>query len=101
MPRTYTLYRADNPSKKYKVYVISHSGNIKKVEFGAYGMSDYTKHRDPLRKQRYLDRHSRRENWADHTTAGFWSRWVLWNLPTLNGSMKNTLHRFRLVPEKF
>jgi hypothetical protein len=101
MPSTYTLYKADNPAKKYKVYVVSKSGNIKKVQFGAAGMSDYTKHKDPERKQRYIARHKTHENWKDPTTAGFWSLWVLWNLPGLRDSLDDTRRRFKLVPEKF
>ena len=101
MPKTYTLYKPDNPSKKYKVYVVSKSGNIKKVEFGAFGMSDYTKHKDPERKQRYINRHKKRENWNDPTTAGFWSLWVLWNLTTIRASLQDTRKRFKLRPESF
>jgi Family of unknown function (DUF5754) len=101
MPRTYTLYKADNPAKKYKVYVVSNSGRIKKVQFGAAGMSDYTKHKDKERKQRYINRHKSRENWKDPTTAGFWSLWVLWNLPSVNASLADVKRRFRLKSESF
>jgi hypothetical protein len=101
MPKTYTLYKADNPYKKYKVYVISKTGNIKKIQFGAKGMSDYTKHKDPERKQRYINRHKKRENWKDPTTAGFWSLWVLWNKTTIRASLADTRKRFKLKPETF
>jgi hypothetical protein len=102
MPKTYTIYKADNPTKKYKVYVVSKAGNIKKVQFGAYGMSDYTKHKDPLRKQRYISRHGgMNENWKEPTTAGFWAYWVLWNLPSLKESVEFTKKKFKLNPENF
>ena len=102
MPKTYTLYKADNPAKKYKVYVVSKTGNIKKVQFGARGMSDYTLHNDPLRKQRYINRHSGMgENWKDPTTAGFWAYWALWNLPSLKASVEFTRKKFKLKPENF
>ena len=51
----------------------------KTISFGAAGMSDFTKHKDEERKQRYLDRHRKNENWSDPTTAGFMSRWILWH----------------------
>lgn len=37
-----------------------------------------------------------RENWTKSgiDTAGFWSRWVLWNKPTLAASVADTEHRF-------
>lgn len=101
MPKTYTLYKSDNSSKKYKVYVISNAGNIKKIQFGAAGMSDYTKHKDSERKERYINRHKKRENWNDPTTAGFWSYWVLWNKPTVKASLSDTLRRFKLKPTNF
>ncbi len=99
MTRTYTLYKADNPYKKYKVYVISKNENIKKIQFGAKSYSDFTKHRDAERKQRYIQRHKKRENWKDPTTAGFWSLWILWNKPTIRGSLADTRKRFNLKPE--
>ena len=40
---------------KHKYYFITKSGH--KVSFGAAGYSDYTKHKDKDRKQRYIDRH--------------------------------------------
>jgi hypothetical protein len=101
MPKTYTLYPPDNSTKKYKVYVVSDSGRIKKIQFGAAGMSDYTKHKDKERKERYINRHKKRENWNDPTTAGFWSLWVLWNLPTVKQSLEYTKRRFKLKPENF
>ena len=55
----------------------------KTIHFGAEGMSDFTKNKDPKRKERYLKRHKKRENWADPQTAGALSRWILWNKPTL------------------
>jgi hypothetical protein len=68
----------------------------KTVHFGAKGMSDYTKHKDSERKQRYIDRHARRESWSKSglKTAGFWSRWLLWNKPSLSASIANIEQRF-------
>ena len=59
-------------------------------------MSDYTLHKDPLRKERYIDRHQKRENWKKSglRSAGFWSRWLLWNLPSLQASAKDLEMRF-------
>lgn len=71
----------------------------KKVHFGAKGYSDYTKHKDPSRKQRYITRHKARENWnkSGIKTAGFWSRWILWNKPSLGGSIRDTASRFGIT----
>jgi hypothetical protein len=63
-----------------------------KVHFGRQGYSDYTKHRDKERMERYLIRHRRKENWtrSGATTAGFWSRWLLWSSPSLNAARLKT-----------
>ncbi len=68
------------------------------VHFGATGYSDYTKHKDPQRKQRYIARHQKRENWnkSGICTAGFWSRWLLWGEPTLEGSIKEIEKKFQV-----
>ena len=65
--------------------------NRKTVHFGAAGMSDYTKHKDPARKQRYIDRHQKKESWGKDgiETAGFYSKHVLWNLPSLRASVQD------------
>ncbi len=68
----------------------------KKVNFGAPGYSDYTKHKDAERKRRYIIRHKKNENWtySGRFTAGFWSRWLLWNKETIAESKKNINQRF-------
>ena len=40
------------------------------VHFGSAGASDYTQHRDPVRKRQYLARHAPREHWENPMTAG-------------------------------
>ena len=79
---------------KHKYYIITSSG--RKIYFGAKGYSDYTIHKDPARKQRYIDRHKDRENWTKSgiNTAGFWSRWLLWNKPTIETSYNDIKKRF-------
>ena len=59
-------------------------------------MSDFTKHRDPKRKERYLKRHQAREDWNNPLTAGALSRWILWNKETLKASIEDFENRFKL-----
>ena len=79
---------------KHKYYIITKSG--RKVLFGAAGYSDYTKHKDKDRKQRYIDRHKDKENWGKTgiDTAGFWSYHLLWNKPTIKESYNDIRTRF-------
>jgi hypothetical protein len=67
----------------------------KTVHFGAEGYEDFTQHGDWSRKQQYLDRHCQREDWSkDFQSPGFLSRWLLWNKPTLRGSLRDANQRF-------
>lgn len=65
-----------------------------KKYFGATGYSDFTIHKDEERKQRYIARHEKNENWNDLRTAGTWSRFILWNRPTIKESIKNMETKF-------
>ena len=89
------LVKSENPTKKYDAYV-EHGDRVKKISFGAAGMSDYTLHKDPERKERYIARHKANEDFKDPLTAGFWSRWYLWNLPTKKASLEDLKRRFKL-----
>ena len=57
------------------------------VSFGAAGMSDYTKHKDADRKERYIARHKKKEDWSNPKTAGFYAKHVLWNKSTVQASV--------------
>jgi len=69
MTQIYYPYPSDKPAKKF--YIITKDN--KKVYFGAAGMSDYTIHKDPVRKLKYIVRHQKRENWTKTgiDTSGF------------------------------
>lgn len=88
----YYPYKSDKPDKKF--FIITSTG--KRIYFGSAGMSDFSIHKDEDRKLRYIKRHSANENWGKSgiNTAGFWSRWYLWNLPTLKASYEDIKKRF-------
>ena len=79
------------PNKKFDAVI----DNKKTVSFGSSEHSDFTKHKDNERKQRYLNRHKARENWNDPTTAGALSKYVLWNKPTISASVKDMNKHFK------
>ena len=87
------ISKSNNKNKKYDARI----DGKKTVSFGAAGMSDFTKHKDSERKQRYLKRHSNNENWSDPTTAGYLSRWILWAKPTIKESIKDLNKRNKNV----
>ena len=86
------LYEA-KPPHKYEVII-----NGKSVSFGALGYEDFTTSKDEERKRLYLKRHSPRENWGKSgiRTAGFWSRWLLWNKDTINKSINDIEDKFNV-----
>jgi rhamnogalacturonyl hydrolase YesR len=90
------LKKLSNDKKKYMaIFRNNKKGREKNVKFGSSGYSDYTIHRDDKRKELYIKRHKKNENWDNPLTAGFWSRWILWNLPTIRDSLKDTKDRLK------
>ena len=83
-------------TRKDKKYMAIFTNPRTTVHFGAVGYSDFTKHKDTKRKQRYLNRHRKNENWNNPRTPGSLSRWILWNKPTLKASIKDYKKRFHL-----
>jgi hypothetical protein len=58
--------------------VFENNGRKKTVHFGAKNMTDYTLSHDKVRRDLYLTRHAKRENWNDPMSPGALSRWILW-----------------------
>jgi len=61
-------------------------------------MSDYTIHKDPERKERYINRHKNmNENWnkSGVKTAGFYAKHILWNKPTLKASVDDLNNKYK------
>ena len=86
--KTAALSKSTRAGKKY---MVKFDGRT--IHFGAKGYEDYTTHKDPERKAKYLKRHAG-EKWADPMTAGFWARWLLWNQPSLMASIRDVEKRF-------
>ncbi len=94
---TYAILLRGDGDKKYKIMLFdSANNNIKTVNFGERGYEDYTTHRDPDRKERYIKRHQKNEDWTNPLTAGFWSRWLLWNKPSLKESIDDIERNFNI-----
>lgn len=91
------IKKSTNSKKKYMAIFYDGDKKIKTTHFGSAGMSDFTIHKDPERKQRYLNRHKKRENWEKYMTAGSLSRYILWNKPTFKASVSDYKKRFKLM----
>ena len=84
------IIKSKKPNKKFDAVI----DKTKTVSFGQKGYSDFTIHKDEDRRDRYIKRHKTNENWNDPTTAGFYSRWVLWNKPTMKESITDLNKKF-------
>ena len=94
--RLKTVRRSHKKEKKWDA-VFEKNGREKVVPFGQRGYSDYTKHKDKTRKQRYLKRHAGMgENWTQPDTPGALSKWILWNKPSFKASLTDFKKRFNL-----
>ena len=82
------IIRSPRSDKKYRAVFLK--GDKEKVtDFGAKGMSDYTKHKDKERRNRYIDRHMKDLKTNDPTRAGYLSMFILWNKPSFDGSLRD------------
>lgn len=103
-----SMGKSNRKGKKYKAVFSMPNGRQKTVHFGGAGNRDFTlinkkgskwylptmAERKEVRR-RYIERHSRgNENWNDPTTAGALSRWILWEKPTFEGSLRFYLKKF-------
>ena len=87
------LTKSKKPDKKYDARI----DGKKTASFDQKGASDFTKHKNTERKERYIDRHKKNEDWTKSgvKTAGFWSRHILWAKPTLKQSIDDINKRFK------
>jgi hypothetical protein len=95
--RLKTIKRSHRADKKWDAVFIKKDGKEIVTPFGQKGYSDYTKHKNKTRKQRYIKRHSGMgEHWNRPTTPGALSRWVLWNKPSFKASVNDYKKKFNL-----
>lgn len=82
-----------NKNKKFDAII----DNKKTISFGAKGYSDYTIHKDDERRQRYINRHKKNEDWTDYKTAGFYAKNILWNKPSIGESIKDLNKKYKNI----
>ncbi len=86
------IFKSDKKDKRY-TFILDDG---MRIHFGDPRYQNFLMHRDENRKRLYILRHQKNEDWTKQgsRTAGFWSRWILWNLPTLPQSIRDTEQRF-------
>jgi len=94
MKQVWILTPSTRMSKKWMIT----TPQGKKIHFGAKGYQDYTQHHDKIRQINYITRHEAAgtEQWDNPFTAGFWSRWLLWERPSLDEAINNIRKKFKI-----
>lgn len=86
-------------NKKYKAVI----NNDKTIHFGHTQYQDFTTHKDTERKERYIARHKKNEDWTKTgvDTAGFMSRWITWNKDTIEKSVQDLNKKYKDINFKY
>ena len=79
------IEKSTRTGKRFKITF----ANGKTVHFGQQGGQTYTDHGDKAKREAYLARHKKRENWNDPYSAGSLSRYLLWGDSTSLDSNHN------------
>jgi hypothetical protein len=66
------------------------------TKFGSFGMDDYTLTHDMGQRVRYRERHKKDLDTHDPKRAGYLSWFILWNLPTIEASLRDYKRRFNV-----
>mgnify|MGYP006271572999 CR=1 FL=1 len=89
---------SDKKQKKWMITFLNpDSGKPNTIYFGQKPYQDLTQHKTEKRKNLYIARHKGMgEDWTKKGiySPGFYSRWILWNLPDLKDSIADTEKRF-------
>ena len=101
-----SLVKSNDKTHKFEVTLYNEETKRNKtIKFGKHGMKDYTLYYDEdgkieanKHKKNYLKRHEAKEDWTKTglSTAGFWSKHLLWNKPTLDESLENIKSVYKL-----
>jgi hypothetical protein len=88
-------------SKKYvATFQCTRTGKRFSRTFGDAAYEDYTTHKDPHRRRRYITRHARgeKQHWRDPTTPAALSRFVLWEVADIRKAIARYRRRVARAP---
>ncbi len=95
MIKVIKLSKLKTGKKKYEI-VFEKNGKRYIRKFGAAGMSDFTKHKDKKRRERYISRHLKDLRTGDPMAPGYLSMYILWNKPSLKASLADYKRRLNV-----
>jgi hypothetical protein len=87
------ITQSDRKDKRY----LATFNNGTKINFGLKGGQTYIDHGSKEKRDAYLKRHQKNENWDDPYTAGSLSRFITWgNSTNINKNISEFKKRFNL-----
>jgi hypothetical protein len=90
-----SIKRSNKSDKKFMA-TFETNGRQKVIHFGASGASDFIKHHDRERRNRYIFRHHKDLKTGNPARAGYLSMFVLWNKPSLQASIADYRRRLNV-----
>jgi len=99
------LKKIKDDKYKYKIVFLNLETNKEKtVKFGGAGYNDYiiynqisTPEEADKKKELYIKRHEKNEDWKDPFSRGALSLYLLWNKRTLKASLNDYLSKFKSI----
>ena len=92
---------AVNDGKRLVCYFIMKNGKTKTTKFGMYkSAGTYADGATDEKRNQYIGRHQKRENWKDIFSAGSLSRFVLWEFRSNNDIEKFYNRQFKIPKVK-
>ena len=90
-----SITKLKSGKKKFSIKFIK-NGKEYIRKFGARGMSDFTNHKDTVRRERYISRHKKDLRTNDPMRPGYLSMYILWNKPTFKASLVDYKKRLNI-----
>jgi len=98
-----SLKVVDNPNAKkdkkrlIAIFTFNNNDKIKKIKFGYYGSKGtFADGASTQKRDNYIKRHKKRENWENILTAGALSRYILWQGRTNTGIQDFIKNKFKI-----
>jgi len=94
MKKELIITKSKLKNKKYTAFLYIDGKYVRLWHFGAMGYEDFTTHRDPIRKKRYIARHSNED--YSQINPGSLSRYLLWEYPDSKKAIEAFENRFNV-----
>jgi len=76
------IHVSTHGNHKYDAIFTRKDKTTKVIHFGDKRYEDYTQHKNKKRRELYILRHQKNENWNNPESAGSLSRYILWGNST-------------------